>query len=150
MDKSKIIKFGLAGVLVMAGTSYITTLVLPAKVKIERVEVEKIVYIKKKAVDRNIVTEKVIKPDGTTVEKTVDLSKERETEAVSKETLKKESKLTIRNESNWILTGGVLVDPFDGSLSYVGMVNKRVVGPLYLGIIATSQYQMGLGLTLRF
>jgi len=139
---------------------------------------EKIVYVKNEARDKHRETTKVISPDGTiTIKKTEDdktkltssntsekiveiekvVYKDRVVEGETK--LIKETKVEVR-QPEWMLYGMVGTRPLDMTLSstppyisplVIGVgVDKRIVGPFWLGIMGTSDWAFFLKATGEF
>ena len=150
MDRKKYLKYAGFAVLLI-GTSSLTYYLAPAKVKIK--EVEKIVKVKgeTKIVNRDIVRIVEKRPDGTIIEKEIDKSKERTDKDEKVVSEKKKEKTVIRKKKDWLVGGGILVDPIaPENPVWYGQVQRRVLGEVYVGIIATTDRSVGVGLSFRF
>jgi len=107
----------------------------PEKVK----EVEKIVVKE----HRDVVTVVKERPDGTketviTDRTTVDTDKTKEREVT-------------RDKKDWILTAGAINDELAfTNPKYFGLVQKRILGEIYVGGMLTTSGEFGLALTYRF
>jgi len=131
--------------------SSLTYLFAPEKVKIKTVT--KVVKVKgeTKIVNRDIVRVIEKKPDGTTIIREEDKSveKEKKVETVAQETIKE--KEVTRKKKNWLLSAGALAEITQASApKWYGQVQRRIAGDIYVGIIATTDQEIGIGITIKF
>lgn len=112
----------------------------PGKIK----EVE----IVRKEVDTRVVTREriVTQPDGTKVEERT-TEKDRSTEINSSK-----ERTVERRQLDWMVGGGAIIDPLNplDPAQYYTHLQRRIIGELYIGIMATTEPQVGLGFSLRF
>jgi len=155
MDKQKYIKLGLGAILFAGAISSLTYLLAPEKVIVKTVEVEKIIVreIIKREVEKDITKKKTTLPDGTVIEEEVDKSKEKseESKEKSEEKVKAKEKIKIRKKYNFIISGAALHDlnSTDG-FTYQLSIHRRVLGNVYVGIIGTSDKNVGVGISVKF
>jgi hypothetical protein len=145
-------KYLIGGLFLVAISSSLTYYLAPKRVKIKTVEKIVIKEKKVKVVDRDIETHREVKPDGTVIEVIKDRSKERSTE--DRDTVEnRETEKTIkRGRKDWLVGGGVIVsDRLSlGRPVYYGQVQRRILGEIYVGAMATSDRAVGIGITIRF
>jgi len=135
--------------------------------------VEKVVYVqvKQQDVHREVVEEK--KPDGTVVTKTVEDIHEHEqtqevatretqasTQSTEKDVKETDSKKTVDGRAQWHLSvqAGVGITDIKAlklgnlpvGLTFGGQLERRVVGPLWMGIWGSTAKAGGLSLGLEF
>ena len=126
------------------GAGYFAT---PSKVKIETKEVIKVVKEEQKT--RIVYREKIVYPDGTTVEK----EQEREdtnTREASESTKTASSETT--KDTGLTLSALAIVDVADikGEREYGVHVSKRVLGALSVNALATTDKKIGVGIGWSF
>jgi len=147
--------------------------------KIETVEVEKIIEVEKKVYiekeNKKIYTKQQIHiiekitPDGTyfketfilnegnvVVEKNIMVEVDKEIIQEKEKTIK-ELKEQLFDKNNWRVSALAAInwDKFDGkditdSVVYGGIVEKRVLGPVYVGMMGTTSKEIGITLGLQF
>jgi hypothetical protein len=106
------------------------------KTKIEEKEVVK--------TDIRTVIKEITKPDGT-IEKTTEIVDK------SKETSKKEFEQTVSEKPNWLVLAGAhaslksLSEPV-----YSLQVNRRILGPMFVGASVRTDKELGLHIGLEF
>lgn len=116
----------------------------PAKIEIKKEEVIKEVEVLKK--DIKIVEREVVRPDGTK-------EKERIIEDRSQETVKKEKeskeKTSVSNKPDWKVSGIAGIDNF-GQNVYGLQVERRVFGPVFVGVVGLTSKTAGLTISFEF
>jgi hypothetical protein len=163
-----------AAVLVAVPLAFLTgRFVAPTRVQTR--DVERVVYrdrtvsvavaakTETRAETRHTVRTRVTRPDGTREERTettrgVDV--ERTEKTASAQTVERErlvyrdrSVTVERSRPDWRVGALVGVDPFhqlSGSLLYGGHVERRVLGPVWLGAWGLSSRAVGLSLSFEF
>lgn len=142
----------------------LTYYLIPAKVVIKEVEIVKEVEVVREVkvfvrdVDRKKTTEREVKPDGTIIEKIieVDKSKEASKEVGKKETtVAKSKRSTTKKEfrkDKWEVYGGVLTPPLEGFSNpvFVGGINRSLFGTFSVGVIGTSDKKAGFTIGFKF
>lgn len=125
-------------VLVAICSAGITRYVFP-KVEFKQVEVTKEVVRN----DIKTVIRTIERPDGTkeTVQETTDKSVKKETS--SKETL-------IASKNQWMFGIGVRMNPMDKDVFYDLHVQRRIVGPFFLGASASTDKTVGVSVGMEF
>lgn len=135
----------------------------PSKVitKTKTVEVVREVEVQREVRDtrRDVETETRIRenPDGS--RETIIVERERSEEVVRSESerAREESatesseKLVIREKKAWLVSAGVGVK-VDDELNqiFMGAIQRRILGEIYVGGWATTDGKVGVGLTIRF
>ena len=111
--------------------------------EITKVEVQEKEVIKKDIVT---VTKEVTRPDGSkeVVTTTTDTS-------VEKKDKQLESIISKPVEKQWFITAGASKDlsAFEKTI-YQASVNRRILGPLYLGIQANTNQEIGINVGMEF
>jgi hypothetical protein len=144
--------------------------IAPEKVvtKIEtKVEIKEIIkwktnLSKDEKKDKEIVIIETIMPDGTIKrEKRIidkgtiklDLSKQSEKDSSTTKSEKKQE-IKIKNSPDWKLSGMVLVSPksqiIDSGLTYGLLIERRIIGPFYLGAFAINNGAIGASIGVTF
>ena len=151
MDRKKYIKYGFVAILFAGLISGLTYYLAPEKVKIK--EVEKIVEVEgeKEIIYRERIKVVIKRPDGTVEEREEerDLSQtEKEKRSDTEKTREKEVK---RSKKSNLLGAYMLTDPLRPTNStLVFSYQRRLLGEIYVGGIATSDGAIGAGITIRF
>lgn len=132
--KNYILVGALAAVLGAAASKYFWP-----TVAYKEVEVEKLVT----KTDIRTITRTVERPDGT---------KETTIESTDKSVAKQDSKksVEIRTETNWILGVTATAKLDDLRPSYGVQVQRRIIGPVFVGLSATDKAYFGLVVSLEF
>ena len=109
-----------------------------------------IVIIETKYPDGRVVREKHITDKGVIhIDKKEDGSKETDTK-----TDKKEETVTTYSKNDWHFMGmtspSAVDKPFGGTLSYGLMIEKRIIGPFYLGGFGLTNGVLGVGVGIGF
>lgn len=138
----------LLGIGLVSGLTYYLT---PEKVKIKVEEKIKIVEGEKQVVFKERVVTIIKKPDGTVIEK----EEEREETKKEKETISESEKVKTKSitrvKKNNLIDTGMLFDPLQpGSSTVILSYKRRLIGEIYVGVIATSEGSIGPGITIRF
>lgn len=112
---------------------------LPAKIEVKT-------EIKEHEVTQNhivTVTHEVTKPDGT---------KEIITTTTDNSVEHKDKQIEIQKSSpkDWFLTAGVARESLTSDNIYQISVNRRILGPLYIGGSFNTEKQLGLNLGMEF
>lgn len=125
-------------VLVAAASAGITRYCFP-KVEFKQVEVVKEVIHN----DIKTIVHTITRPDGTkeTVEETTDKSVKHETS--SKETI-------IAAKNQWMFDIGARANPIDRVVFYDLQVQRRIVGPFFLGARASTDKTVGVSIGMEF
>jgi O-acetyl-ADP-ribose deacetylase (regulator of RNase III) len=134
-------KYGIVGILVLVVaiiSAGVTRYYFP-KIEVKNVEVTKEVVRN----DIKTVTRIVERPDGTkeSVIEVVDKS-------IKKETIAKET--TIAAKSKWLVGGGIAYSIPNNKPEYELSLQKRVIGPLFLGGKVTTAKTIGLTIGMEF
>lgn len=118
----------------------------PAKVQIKREEVIREVEVVKR--DVRIVEREIKRPDGTVERERIE--EDRSTETVKKDTDKKDSTLIVNAKPQWKLQGFVGTDGNLASPIYGVGVERRILGPFFLGGYANTKKEFGLSVSFEF
>lgn len=110
----------------------------PARIEIKKEQVE---VVKK---DIKIVEKLITRPDGTTEKETITEDKTK----TEKETL--ESSLTINKKPDWKVSGLSGLDLSSKSQFYGVQVDRRIIGPVFVGVTATTNKTIGLSVGMEF
>ena len=110
----------------------------PARIEIKKEQVE---VVKK---DIKIVERVVTRPDGTTEKETITEDKTK----TEKETL--ESSLTVNKKPDWKVSGLSGLDLSNKSQFYGVQVDRRIIGPVFVGVTATTNKTIGLSVGMEF
>ena len=157
-NKVKILTLVVAVAVIFSSLGYFFA---PEKVKIEKVEVEKVVErvvvkeVAKRRVKRNIETTRRTEKDGTVVETTRDLSTEtseketKEAKVAEKTKATKETKEITRKRKDWLFNVGVGTDR-NLDRFFHGQLQRRLLGDIYVGGFGTSRGEFGVGITILF
>jgi len=116
----------------------------PAEIQIKREEVVKEVEV----VKRDVVTvEKIIKrPDGTV--ETEKRTEDKSTETVNKDTKSKEASVVVNLKPQWKAQGLVGLSK-DGEVYGAG-IERRIIGPVFMGAWGNTAKQVGISLSVEF
>lgn len=118
----------------VTGTKYLWPTV-QSSLKIEEKEV-----IKKDII--TIIKEKK-NPDGSTETETTITDK-------SKEARDKLLEQIVVKPKDWFVSGGATVNPNDLTLVYNAQVNRRIIGPVYIGATVNTRKDVGLSVGFEF
>lgn len=135
------------GILIAAGLGYaFGRYAQPARVEIKR-EVE----VKEKEVIKHdtVTVEKEIKhPDGTIEKET--RTEDKTVESKKSDTKEKESKVVVSEKPQW--KAGALAGYDLNQLKpvYGGEVERRILGPIFVGVWANTQSTVGAKLSIEF
>lgn len=145
-SKSLLLSLSLGAFLLGALTTYFT---FPKKqIEIKTETVEKVVF-RDKVVDKTKVTTK--KPDGTVIVVEKDITKDRDVTQDVK--ISEKLKLLERpSQPSWGIGAYALVEPLNPLRGpvYGGFVEKRLVGPFWLGLYGQSNGFFGGGISVRW
>jgi len=144
MNRTTKVLIVLALLAVSFGVGYFAT---PTKVKTEVKEVVKIVKEEQKT--KIVYREKIVYPDGTTVEK--EQEREDTNTRESSESTKTASSETTK-DTGLTLSALAIVDVADikGQREYGVHVSKRVLGALSVNVLATTDKKIGVGIGWSF
>ena len=114
----------------------------PLKVSYRDKIVEKIVEVENKNVKTVVVETK--KPDGTVQKETttIDLSVTKREDSRKQDT----TKVVKNSKPQWRIGAGAGLQNFRGEIVYSGTVERRILGPVFVGVQAHPQLRYG-GLT---
>jgi hypothetical protein len=89
------------------------------------------------------VVKEVTRPDGT---------KEKTSTTTDTSVEHKDRQITIEKAAvkDWFVTAGVAKESLTGPEIYQLSVNRRILGPIYLGASATTEKQIGINVGLEF
>lgn len=125
-----IIKIIVAGVTLLGLGYGIGRYVQPAKIEVKKEEVVREIEVtKKNTVTREKTTQQ---KDGTLV--TEKITEENIVSTNQTDIAKKEEKLAINTKPNWRVRGGAGLDLSGTDMLYTGGIEKRIIGPVFLGI----------------
>ena len=117
---------------------------------------------KTKDLNKNVVTTKTEtdKPDGTKVIQTVTQDKSTlissdKTDTKSTNTVnstEEKSEVKIYSKNDWMLSVIATKDLSNlaAPFSFGGLIQRRILGPIYLGVLGTSNKEVGVGVGLSF
>jgi len=136
-------------VLVALGLGYaVGRYVQPASIKIVKEEVIKIVD----RINKDVVTiiEKITRPDGTVEEKTTIIDKTQYEHYQQQQT--NESTTIVSQKAQWKVQGlaGIRIDDFRGPQIYGVGIERRIIGPVFVGVWGNTDKQVGLSVGLEF
>lgn len=131
-------KFLLIGLFACAAAGYgVGRYLQPARIEIKKEQVE---VIKK---DIKVVERIVTRPDGTTEKETVTEDKT----LSQKETL--DQSLVVNKKPNWKASGLAGLD-ISESQFYGVQVERRILGPFFVGAMVTTNKTIGLSIGMEF
>lgn len=145
---NKYLKIAL-GVLVAAGLGYaFGRYAQPAKIEIKKeLQVKEIEVTKKNVV---VVTHEEKRPDGTVITdtRTVDTS----TEATNRNSTSKESTVVTNLKPQWKVGGaaGVKYNEVRMEAVYTIGVERRILGPIFVGAYGRTDKEVGLSVSVEF
>lgn len=145
---SRVVKYGLIGLAIFVSGFGVGTFLRPGS----KTQTQVTNTQENKHTQRNIVTtiKRERKPDGTQTTTVVKVDKSHdETQTHTQETNKTETTRGAPATRDWQVSGGIL-GSLDGQRDYWGMVQRRVLGEIYIGAMGTSRGQAGVGITIRF
>jgi hypothetical protein len=109
---------------------------------------EKIVYVEKEVtkqkVDKNVKTTTTKKPDGTTVTVVEDTSKIDTTTVKDTDASKESTKVVENKKPSLKLDIQANLDPFDKKITYGISADKQFIGPIWIGLYASTDKQFGV------
>lgn len=120
----------------------------PAKVEVKEVEVVKQVTTENK----NIVVTQVetVNKDGTKTIKTV--TEDKSTTKVQENRTTESDKITSSQKPQWKVSGlaGVKIDDLKSRLVYGAAVERRILGPVFVGVWGNTERMAGVTVGLEF
>lgn len=151
MVKQKYIKNGVFLIIGAGLVSGLTYYFAPEKVKIKVEEKVKIIEGEKQVIFKEKIVTIIKKPDGTVIEKEEEREETRKEKEKLSESEKTKTKYIARVKKNNLIDTGMLFDPLQPSNSTIILSYKRrLIGEIYVGVIATSEGSIGPGITIRF
>lgn len=111
----------------------------PPDVQIKEV-VKEVVVTKK---DEQTHTVKVTLPDGTVKEETTKTTKEVSTDSRTE----KKEEVVITSKPQWVVGASY---QFTSGQAYGAQVDRRIIGPVFVGVFANTNKDVGVALRLEF
>jgi hypothetical protein len=126
----------------------------PAKVEIK--EVERVVYKENESKDRNLNSNEhyieTVRPDGTIIKERIKIKEYQTRTDRSSESERESSKeKLIENRPDWSF--GLVYEPIVPGFQeerYTGIIERRILGEIYLGLAGSSEGTFGLSFSIGF